>query len=133
MAINAFGDEMSGPAKTIYYFAFYMLLVGSLLMVIPRTPLVVFGLPVEGLAWIRIMGLMVLILATYYITLARNEVTAFFRVSVRMRAAVPFIFLGFAVVGWIEPILVLFGLGDLAGALWTRSALRKADAVPETL
>ena len=29
--------------------------------------------------------------------------------------------------------LVLFGLGDLAGALWTRSALRKADAVPETL
>jgi hypothetical protein len=58
----------------------------------------------------------VLILACYYLTLAR--------------AAVPFVFLGFALLGWVEPILILFGLADLAGGVWTGVALRKAAAAP---
>jgi len=130
MPINAMGEQMSGPARTIYYFAFYMVMAGVVLIVIPRIPLAVFGLPEEGVAWIRILGLLVLILACYYLTLARNEVTAFFRVSVRARVAVPFIFLGFALLGWVEPILILFGLADLAGGVWTGVALRKAAAAP---
>jgi hypothetical protein len=56
MPTNAMGEQMGGPARTIYYFAFYMVMAGVVLIAIPRMPLAVFGLPEEGIAWIRILG-----------------------------------------------------------------------------
>ena len=126
MAKNAFDEEMSYPGKTIYYFAMYMVCVAALLITLPKVPLTLMGLPDAGANWIRILGVIVLILAYYYITLARNEVTAFFWASVRARSTVPFIFGVFVLLGWSEPVTVAFGLGDLAGAIWTWTALRKA-------
>jgi hypothetical protein len=103
-----------------------MAAVGLLLILAPTLPLALFGLPEAGVEWVRILGLLVLILGFYYQTLARHEVAAFFEASVRMRSAVPFVFALFVGIGWVEPILILFGLGDLLGAIWTWSALRRA-------
>jgi hypothetical protein len=117
---------VSTPAKTIYYFALYLVGAGLALLLFPRLPLVIFGLEIEGLVWIRILGMLVLVFAYYYLNLARSEVTDFFRWTVHTRTLVPFFFAAFILFTGMKPVLMLFALGDLAGALWTAWALRGA-------
>jgi hypothetical protein len=120
---------MSSPARTIYYFALYLVAAGFTLMLFPRLPLVVLDLEIEGLAWIRILGMLVLVFAYYYLNLARHEITDFFRWTVHTRSLVPIFFAGFIFFTGLNPILMLFALGDLFGALWTARALRR-DGIP---
>jgi hypothetical protein len=117
---------MSTPAKTIYYFALYLVVAGLTLLLFPTLPLRIFGLEIEGLAWIRILGMLVLVFAYYYLNLARSDFTSFFRWTVHTRSLVPLFFAAFILLTGLKPILMLFALGDLAGALWTAWALRKA-------
>lgn len=117
---------MSTPAKTIYYFALYLVGAGFALLFFPRFPLAVLGLEIEGLAWIRILGMLVLVFAYYYLNLARNEVTDFFRWTIHTRLLVPIFFAAFILFTGMKPVLMIFALGDLAGALWTAWALRGA-------
>ena len=117
---------MSTPAKTIYYFALYLVGAGLTLLLFPRLPLVILSLEIEGLAWIRILGMLVLVFAYYYLNLARNEVTDFFRWTVHTRLLVPLFFAAFILLTGMKPVLMLFALGDLAGALWTAWALHGA-------
>ena len=117
---------MSTPAKTIYYFALYLVAAGLALLLFPRVPLRVFDLEIEGLAWIRILGMLVLVFAYYYLNLARSEFTSFFRWTVHTRSLVPLFFAALILLAGMKPILMLFALGDLLGALWTAWALRKA-------
>ena len=117
---------MSTPAKTIYYFALYLVGAGLALLLFPRLPLTILSLEIEGLTWIRILGMLVLVFAYYYLNLARNEVTDFFRWTVHTRSLVPLCFATFILLAGMRPILMLFALGDLAGALWTAWALHGA-------
>lgn len=53
-----------------------------------------------------------------------HELRLFFLWSVHARLAVP-IFLGaFVVLGFAPPVLLLFGVVDIAGAIWTAVSLR---------
>jgi len=117
---------VSTPAKTIYYFALYLVGAGLALLLFPRFPLAILSLEIEGLAWIRILGMLVLVFAYYYLNLARNEVTDFFRWTVHTRSLVPLVFAAFILLAGMSPVLMLFALGDLAGALWTAWALHGA-------
>ena len=116
---------MSTPAKTLYYFAFYMLGAGLVLLLFPGLALRVLGLEVEGVMWIRIVGMLVLVFTYYYVQLARADVTSFFRWTVHTRSLVPVFFAAFVWLAGMDPILMLFAVGDLAGALWTAWALRR--------
>jgi hypothetical protein len=116
---------VSTPAKTIYWFALYLVAAGLTLLLFPRLPLVLLGLEIEGLAWIRILGMLVLVFAYYYLNLARNEVTSFFRWTVHTRSLVPLFFAAFIGLAGMPAVLMLFAIGDLAGALWTAWALRR--------
>jgi len=118
---------VSTPAKTIYYFALYLVGAGLTLLLFPRFPLAILSLEIEGLTWIRILGMLVLVFAYYYLNLARNEVTDFFRWTVHTRSLVPLVFAAFILLAGMKPILMLFALGDLAGALWTAWALHGAS------
>jgi hypothetical protein len=117
---------MSTPAKTIYYFALYLVAAGLTLLLFPTVPLRILELEIEGLAWIRILGMLVLVFAYYYLNLARSEFTSFFRWTVHTRSLVPLFFAAFILLTGMKPILMLFALGDLAGGLWTAWALRNA-------
>jgi hypothetical protein len=117
---------VSTPAKTIYCFALYLVGAGLTLLLFPRLPLVILGLEIEGLAWIRILGMLVLVFAYYYLNLARHEVTDFFRWTVHTRSLVPLVFAALILLAGMKPVLMLFALGDLAGALWTAWALHGA-------
>lgn len=115
---------MSRAAVSLLVFGVYLLILGSVLMVIPNAFLGVFGLPPTHDVWIRVVAMLVLILGCYYLGSARAELTPLFRWTVWMRASVPVFFAAFVAFGLVQPILLLFGVVDLAAATWTAVALR---------
>jgi hypothetical protein len=121
---------MSKSALSVAVFAGYLLLLGLVLVLSPNTLLRVFRMAATGEVWIRVVGMLVLLLAYYYWNAARSELTGFFRWSVAARISVLLFFIAFVVAGLAPPTLILFGLVDLAGALWTALALRR-DARPK--
>ncbi len=117
---------MSKAAKSILVFGIFMVLVGLGLLIMPNVLLTLSGYPTTSEVWIRILGLVTAILGYYYIVAARNELTSLFKASVRARPAVIVVFIGFVILGWAKPILILFGAIDLLGAIWTGLALRSS-------
>mgnify|MGYP001066186510 CR=1 FL=1 len=119
---------MSKAAKSILVFGVYMAVTGLGFLVIPNILLDLFGFPTTDEPWIRVVGLLVLILAFYYIQAARQDVEAVFRWSLYCRPAAFVVFTSFVLLGLAKPMLILFGVIDLLGAIWTGLALRSSDA-----
>ncbi len=119
---------MSDPAKTVYAFGWYIIVLGTVLVLAPNLMLTTIGLPPTEEVWIRVVGMLLLFLAGYYFIAARAEWTRFFRASVWFRSLVILFFAAFVVLGLVEPVVLAFAGVDLLAALWTASALRHADA-----
>jgi hypothetical protein len=122
---------MSYPAKTLFAFGCYLLVLGMLLIVFPNILLQLFGVAPTVEVWIRVTGMLVLILGAYDILASLSELHQFIRWSVPMRASVIFFFAVFVLLGYAPPVLLLFGLIDLACAAWTWVALRRARGAPK--
>jgi phosphotransferase system glucose/maltose/N-acetylglucosamine-specific IIC component len=117
---------MSYPARTIAVFVGYLVLLGITLLATPNLLLTTFGIPPTSEVWIRIVGVLALILAYNYAQAARKEMMDFFPWTIKARAVVIVFFVAFVFLGWVKPVLVLFGAIDLAGAIWTLMALRSS-------
>ncbi len=74
------------------------------------------------------VGLLVLVLAYYYVQAARHEMLPFFRWTVHSRSLVMAGFIALVALGLAQPMLIVFGLVDLLGAIWTGLALRSLQA-----
>jgi hypothetical protein len=122
--------DMSKSALSVAVFAGYLLLLGLSLVLGPNVLLQASRMAPTGEVWIRVVGMLVLLLAFYYWNAAHSELTSFFRWTVVARSSVPLFFLAFVAAGLASPLLILFGVVDLAGALWTAFALRR-DARPK--
>ena len=108
-------------------FGIYLIVIGLGFMVIPNTPLALFGIPTTSEPWIRVVGMLLLILAYYYIQAARSEMLRLFRWAVHARALVIVCFAVFVVLDLAEPMLIVFGVVDLLAAAWTYLALRGSE------
>ena len=116
---------MSNAAKSVFVFGIYELLLGSSLIITPNPLLTVFGFPSTAEIWIRVTGLLVCVFAFYDFQAARHELIDFFRWTVYARSSVILFFTAFVLSGLVNPMLILFGVVDLLGAIWTALALRK--------
>ena len=114
---------MSKAAKTIVGFGIYMAVTGIVLVVSPNTLLGILRLPLTQEPWIRLLGMFMVIVGYYYYRTAVSEATGFFRATIHGRTAIGLflVWLGLTGTGWI---LVLFALGEWAGAFATWLALR---------
>ena len=118
---------MSHPTATwsMKVFGIYLFVLSTLLIVVPNAVLLPFGIPPTNDPWIRVLGVVVFGLAFYYWRAGLSENLDFCRWTVLMR---PFVFVSFCALALLRlaPIqLVLFGLVDLAGAVWTYVGLRQ--------
>lgn len=116
---------MSRAARTLQLFSLYLLVLGPALILVPDRFLPLFGLPAPQEIWVRVVGVTALNIGVYYWYAARCEARAFFHASLYTRGFVFLSFTAFALLGLAPPVLILFGLADLAGALWTAWALRR--------
>ncbi|WP_421794785.1 hypothetical protein [Haliscomenobacter sp.] len=116
---------MSKAAKTIFYFGIYLAGLGLTLLIVPNMLLNVFKVPTTSEVWIRVVGMLVLFLAYYYLQSAKSDLITFFRMTVVSRLTVILFFGAFVLLKMASPNIILFGIVDLLGALWTRQSLPK--------
>ena len=117
---------MSNSARSVFIFGIYVVVLGIILMVAPNALLTLFGMPATHEVWIRVVGMLLVLIAFYYIQAARQELTAFFQLTVYARASVILFFAVFVVSGLVQPVLILFGVVDLIAAIWTGLTLRSS-------
>jgi hypothetical protein len=101
-----------------------MAVLGTLLLVVPNFLLGLFLFPGTTEVWIRVVGVVVLVLAFYDIQAGRKEITEYFKASVPIRVTPIIFFTIFVLLGFTRPQLILFGVVDLLGAIWTALTLR---------
>lgn len=118
---------MSKAAKSVVVFGIYLVVLGLALLIVPNALLTLFAYPTTNEVWIRVVGLLVLVLGYYYIEAARSELRVMFKASVRARPALIVFFTILVALGHARPVLVLFGAIDLLAAIWTALALRSSD------
>ncbi|MGB4846580.1 MAG: hypothetical protein WBP41_01610 [Saprospiraceae bacterium] len=119
---------MTSSAKSVYVFGLYLYLVGLTLIFVPNLFLQTLHLPETNEVWIRIVGLLAFVLGFYYHRMAAMNITAFFKLTIPVRLGVFAVFVAFVLLHLAEPVLILIGAVDLAGAIWTWSALKKETA-----
>jgi len=115
---------MSRAARSILVFALYLTGMGLGMIAVPNTVLGLLRFPASSDVWPRVVGLLALVLAYYYVQAARHELTAFFRWTVTARVAVFVAFTAFVLLGLAPATLAVLGAVDLAAAIWTAVALR---------
>jgi hypothetical protein len=118
---------MSKAAVSVFVFGIYLYVVGTLLVTVPNRFLGLSGLLPTHEVWVRVAGVLVLCIATYYTLAARAGMRDFLCWTVPVRGAVMVFFTAFVVLRLVGVPFLVFGGVDLAGAVWTALALR-ADA-----
>lgn len=119
---------MTPAARTVQWFGLYIAVVAVLLVVAPGLLLTPLGIPTPTEPWIRVLGVVVGVLAYYYLSLARAGDEAFFRATVIGRFGILGGFLALTLLRWAPGQLMIFGLIDAAGAAWTWHALERRRA-----
>jgi hypothetical protein len=115
---------MSNSARSIFIFGLYLAVLGITVLVAPNVLLGLFILPTTTEVWIRVVGILVIFLSFYYLMAARAEMVEFFRWTVYSRPTLIIFFIVFVLLEFARPPLILFGVMDLLGAIWTGFALR---------
>jgi hypothetical protein len=115
---------MTKAARSVFVFGLYLIVLGLALVVVPNVLLELFSLPSTTEVWVRVVGMLVLFLGYYYTQAARKELTDFVRLTLYPRSTVILFFAGFVLLGYAKPALILFGVVDLLGVIWTAMALR---------
>ena len=119
---------MKTAELSLKVFAGYLFFVGGLLMTVPNMFMSLFWLPaVNPDTWLRVLGLVVVVLAYYYLQAARHRLRPMVEASVHGRMAASVVFLALVLLGLGPVQLLLFGLVDLVCALWTRQGLKAAE------
>jgi hypothetical protein len=109
-------------------FAIYMAVLCVVFLVFPSHFAALFNLaPPDGL-WIRIFGMVMGILAFYYLMAVRESDKSFYRWTFYGRLVVLPTFAVFVVLGIAPPIVLLFGAWDTSCGIWTGIALRREAA-----
>lgn len=104
--------------------AVYLLGLGTWLVLAPNSMLTLFGFEPTGEVWIRVVGVLLLLLGYYCASAAKTRNAEFMRWSISARACVPLFFIAFVGLGLAKPMLLLFGVVDLAGAALTWAGFR---------
>ena len=115
---------MSKSAFSIQAFGIYTIALGLGLVFVPNLLLPLFRMPATAEVWIRVLGVVVMNIGILYVVAARSHAVAIFRATVYGRPLVLVWFAAFVLLRMAPPMLILFGVVEAAGALWTWLALR---------
>ncbi|WP_141336665.1 hypothetical protein [Paenibacillus sp. tmac-D7] len=118
---------MTYPAKTVFYFSFYMFALSLTLLLAPGLLSGLLGYTAESYIWLRLIGLFLLYLSFDYFQAARENMRGFFYLTVYTRASILLFMIVFVSFGWLKPIFVALSLIDFSGAVWTWRALKRTE------
>ena len=113
---------MSDAAVSVFVFGIYLLVIGSGFLTIPNILLPLLKFPRTDEHWIRVLGIVIASLGFYFVIAAQNEFTVFFWATIVARIVTCVIFITLVLVKKTPAMLAVFGLIELAGAIWTLTA-----------
>ena len=108
--------------------AIFTLISGMGLLAAPDLIVSLVKLQVDNTLWLRIAGLLTIIISLYYYAMLKQESTDVFRFTVWGRLFFAFGVTMFVVLGVAPSTLILFGTIDFVLAAWTHVAIRKYQA-----
>jgi len=115
---------MNSVAVSLLVFGIYFVFNGLGFAFAPNLFLGLLRQPEATEPYIRIAGALLLAIGYYYIQVARADLRTFYRWTVNARVGVFLLFGLFAFLEWAPPILYLFAVIELIGAMWTLYAFR---------
>ena len=115
---------MSKSAISMFVFSLYLFIIGPLFMIVPNFLLSLVGLPETSEVWVRLVGMLATALGFYYMHASLTAPTTFFQASIYGRCGVLVGLTIFALLGFTRPTIIIFGVFDALGALWTGLCLR---------
>lgn len=119
---------MNPSTRSMCVFAVYLSLMGALCTFYPRAFLW-FGFKSASGPWVRILGLVLMGVASFYGAAIRERAVNFYRWTVYARLPLLPAFAVLVGLGIAPPILILIGLWDAGCGVWTGLALRR-EAIP---
>lgn len=103
----------------------YVIFSGLQLLFIPNFLLATFGLEPTSEIWIRVLGMLVLVLSFYYYAMYKNGGKEVVRATVQGRLLFCTGLVIFVLTGMVKPVLLVFAVVETGLALWTLSEIRK--------
>ncbi|MCK4747655.1 MAG: hypothetical protein KAT15_11485 [Bacteroidales bacterium] len=110
---------MNPTELSILVFGIYLIVVAVGFLFMPNAVLPMFKMPKTNEQWIRVLAVVIGVLAYYYIVAALNNLTPFFWATVYGRFGVLVAFVALVLAKKAKPTLIMFGVIDAAGAIWT--------------
>ena len=115
---------MSRAALSAFVWGVYLIVAGLGLLLMPNFVLPLLGFATTAEGWVRVLGLLASILGMYYFFAARWNIVPFFQLTVAGRFAFMAGCIGLVISGLMSPSLLIFGVLDTIGAIWTWLSLR---------
>ena len=103
----------------------YVLISGLQLVFIPNTLLAIFGIAPTSEIWIRVLGMLVLVLSIYYYSIYKSGNKEVVRATVQGRLLFCLGLVMFVVLGIAPPVLIAFAVAETGLALWSLSEIRR--------
>jgi hypothetical protein len=110
---------MNSATLSILIFGIYLVFVGAGFLLIPNVLLPLFRFPKTDEPWIRVVGVLVLIIALFYLVAANYNLSVIYWTTVLGRTFVLLSFIGLVLAKKAQPMLLSFGVIDALGAIWT--------------
>jgi hypothetical protein len=110
---------MNPSELSVLIFGIYLIVVAAGFLFMPNAVLPLFKMAKTQEQWIRVLAVVLGALAYYYIVAAMNNLTPIFWATVYVRFGVLVAFVGLVLVKKAKPTLIIFGIIDAAGAVWT--------------
>jgi hypothetical protein len=108
-------------------FGIYLLVMGLFFIAIPNPVITTIGFDPVTNVWIRIVGLIILIVSYYYFMAVKEKAYNFYRWTALARLPVIFVYLVFVLLDLGPPILLLFGAFETSCGIWTGVALKSEN------
>jgi phage shock protein PspC (stress-responsive transcriptional regulator) len=120
-------EAMSKPARTIFYFGFYMILEVILLLWSPAFLMKLARIDASDAVWLRLIGGIVAGLAIYYFRISLKQIKSLYVVPVFERSAVFLTTLLLYLFNDAALAVLAVGIVDFLGAMWTLWAIKSSE------
>ena len=103
----------------------YVIISGLQLLFVPNFLLGTFGITPTSEIWIRVLGMLVLVLSIYYYAIYKKGDKEIVRATVQGRLLFCAGLVMFVILGMAPPVLIFFAVVETGLALWSLSEIRK--------
>jgi hypothetical protein len=122
---------MKSVTMSLKVFGIYLILIPGIgLMMVPELILDLFSLRHGDENWLpRMIGLLAFIIGCFEISIAKNQISKLYNLTVYLRYFAALFMVGLWLTGEVEISILAFAAIDAAGATWTMLTIKNADTI----